>query len=81
MSMDCIRSRGFDRLNLSRVFKHSKLNHGLLEICCEYEIPEMVSLITSYICRRHGHHGVPDVMMSLNGVVGELCFFDPPKSK
>ena len=29
MSMDCIRSRGFDRLNLSRVFKHSKLNHGL----------------------------------------------------
>jgi hypothetical protein len=29
MSMDCIRSRGIDRLNLSRVFKHSKLNHGL----------------------------------------------------
>ena len=29
MSMDCIRSRGFDRLNLSRAFKHSKLNHGL----------------------------------------------------
>jgi hypothetical protein len=29
LSMDCIRSRGFDRLNLNRVFKHSKLNRGL----------------------------------------------------
>ena len=29
MSMDCVRSRGFDRPNLSRVFKLSKLNHGL----------------------------------------------------
>jgi hypothetical protein len=83
MSMDCIRSRGIDRLNLSRVYKHSKLNHGLfflywfsledqkntatlLEVCCEYEISEMLSL-TSYLCRRHGHHGVPDVMMSLKG--------------
>jgi hypothetical protein len=25
----------------------------LMEICCEYEIPEMLSL-TSYLCRRHG---------------------------
>jgi hypothetical protein len=29
MFMDCIRSQGFDRLNLNRVFKHSILNHGL----------------------------------------------------
>jgi hypothetical protein len=41
-----------------------------MEICCEYEIPEMVSLITSYLCRRHGHRGVPDVMMSLKGAIG-----------
>jgi hypothetical protein len=57
MSMDCIRSRGIDRLNLSRIFKR------------EYEISEMLSF-TSYLCRRHGHHGVPDVMMSLKGAVG-----------
>ena len=42
----------------------------LMEIYCEYEITEMVSLITSYLCRRHGHHWVPDVMMSLKGAVG-----------
>jgi len=41
----------------------------LMEFCCEYEISEMLSL-TSYLCRRHGHHGVPDVMMSLKGAVG-----------
>ena len=29
MFMNCIRSQGFDRLNLNRVFKHSKLNHDL----------------------------------------------------
>jgi hypothetical protein len=41
--------------------------HGLY-MQSGYRSPKFKSCF--YLCRRHGHHGVPDVMMSLKGAVG-----------